>query len=1346
MATAYSGEVSVGTYNRIRIKCDYSGTSATCTVQFRRTQAYSSYWGDSTAKLTFNGTTKNAGYSYSGTVGTSWVNLVTVSGYSVSTSGGTYSWNFSNPGGGVLGCSGSITIGSQGTTPTGLAISLVDATWNSVTAETTIGDWGSGTGWRRQLFLLESAYVAGADKYHAESSDNTTRPVELTVGTQSAFEFSNTPFTVYGCKQYYTGLWAHTTVGETRLQGPTFYTAPHKLDSLTYSSETYSNEKVTATIAAATNGTWNKTGATVGFLYQVSSDGGETFDGWKTLTTTATVGTTANLTIPDLDPGTAYVVEVAQICMEADIQYNSESSFVNFTTKKYRKTYGPGASGYVTTTIESDGEYTIENTTEHTLLGYSLLGKTEQTRTTGKNIFKVRTNSGYTILNDNSFTATINKTSSGATYFYPMNFTLDANTQYTISFDADIDGPGFAYAGRVRLNLEGTWTTTWSADGKMTFTTGSTGATTFGFYMYWNENTKTGTEIITWKNIQLEKASSASAFEPYSNGIASPSPDWPQTVKTATGRQTVTIIDDNGGEQSYEINLGKNLFNYATDTTGKYIDSSGTIQSNGGFQLSDYIAVEPGEWYSYRGAAPTTTWGAKFGFFNSKKVWVGAHDIHNGMYTFMVPNGVYYMRLSVTNATIKSFQFEKGESPSSYSPYFTPIELNKLNTYKDKIYRNNSKWYVHKETDKLTVVPNDLSGLSTHSGSFVTVNLVKSGIMQNSSPIVTTASENFVGATMTQTWNNQVSNSVSQATNGHYLQFCLPNSAGTTLDAVKTYFTNHPTDVRYVLTTATDTEITYAPLIKQLETLRKLGHTSVDTTTFDRNGYGNATVGLEVKTANASSLPVGFTPLEYIESDGNQWISNSGIIVTLQDRLEVTADWSYGATGSTNHPNPGRTIIDLRNLNNGNIVIQAGTTGNTFSSVPQGKHTYFVDYMTSKVGYDNVSQTMAGTPTPAVRQLAIGAWEEGYSYYYKAVGKLYGFKTMNMWGVTHDLVPVKTINNKVGLYDKVTKKFYPSSTATAFTAGPVDSTLVTKQFRKLYGAKPSGKNLIDLPLNFTVASSNRYKDVSVALAANKTYTLSVQDFITDGATDFLVTTWNGSTEVGSGTRLTATNKTFTFTRTGDVNMVRFYSSYNWADSGSHTTTFHGVMIEEGDKATTYQMYTEKGDEGKLKKIKKLYGPAPAQTNLIHIGPLTQVDSSQTSNGITTTKKRLTCEEVNMHGTVSSTWANFGPQYSVSWPAGTYTLCIDRPLPFGVVIQVNTGTASNHIISPGSTKLTFTTTATTNTYYFFVSSLTAGTYYNETFKVQLVKGSTPDYDFKLYSDGTNANTTKLIYND
>ena len=138
MATAYSGEVAVGSYNRIRLKVDYSGTSATCTIQFRRTSSWSTTWSDANATLTFNGATKGAGYSYTGTVGTGWVDLKTVSGYSVSTSGGNYSWTFSNPSGGVLGCSGSISIPAQTYAPTkptctasSNSATLINVTWGT---------------------------------------------------------------------------------------------------------------------------------------------------------------------------------------------------------------------------------------------------------------------------------------------------------------------------------------------------------------------------------------------------------------------------------------------------------------------------------------------------------------------------------------------------------------------------------------------------------------------------------------------------------------------------------------------------------------------------------------------------------------------------------------------------------------------------------------------------------------------------------------------------------------------------------------------------------------------------------------------------------------------------------------------------------------------------------------------------------------------------------------------------------------------------------------------------------------------------------------------------------------
>ena len=343
MATAYSGEVSIGTYNRIRIKCDYSGTSATCTVQFRRTQAYSGWWGDSTAKLTFNGVTKNAGYSYSGTVGTSWVNLVTVSGYSVSTSGGTYNWNFSNPSGGVLGCSGSIYVPSQGSAPSNLNLSIVDATWNSVTMETVVGNWGTGSNKVRQAFLLEVPYVAGVDKYRTESADTTTDPVELTVSAEtSIFEFSSVPFTVYGCTEYHTGLWASTSVDATRLQGPTFYTAPYKLNSLTHSGGSLEGGgTVSAELTAVTNLVHNNPSSHIGFEYRVSSDGGSTFGTWVISTTTVAVGGNATIEVAGLTQGTAYVVEVRQFCTEATSgHFYSETTTVSFTADVFSRLYG----------------------------------------------------------------------------------------------------------------------------------------------------------------------------------------------------------------------------------------------------------------------------------------------------------------------------------------------------------------------------------------------------------------------------------------------------------------------------------------------------------------------------------------------------------------------------------------------------------------------------------------------------------------------------------------------------------------------------------------------------------------------------------------------------------------------------------------------------------------------------------------------------------------------------------------------------------------------------------------------------------------------------------------------
>lgn len=56
-------------------------------------------------------------------------------------------------------------------------------------------------------------------------------------------------------------------------------------------------------------------------------------------------------------------------------------------------------------------------------------------------------------------------------------------------------------------------------------------------------------------NIQLETGSTPTAFEPFVGGVASPNPDYPQTVNVVTGAQTVTLNDGTVTE-NYTIDLG----------------------------------------------------------------------------------------------------------------------------------------------------------------------------------------------------------------------------------------------------------------------------------------------------------------------------------------------------------------------------------------------------------------------------------------------------------------------------------------------------------------------------------------------------------------------------------------------------------------------------------------------------------------------------------------------------------------------------------------------------------------------------------------------------------------------
>lgn len=80
-------------------------------------------------------------------------------------------------------------------------------------------------------------------------------------------------------------------------------------------------------------------------------------------------------------------------------------------------------------------------------------------------------------------------------------------------------------------------------------------------------------------------------------------------------------------------------------------------------------------------------------------------------------------------------------------------------------------------------------------------------------------------------------------------------------------------------------------------------------------------------------------------------------------------------------------------------------------------------------------------------------------------------------------------------------------------------------------------------------------------------------------------------------------------------------------------------------------------------------------------------------------------------------------------AGTYTMTISRPLPFLLNFSIANGV--NFRIPAGSTSVTTTLPEDYINQGGLFMAMTAGTTYNETFNLQIVAGSTPDYDFEPY---------------
>lgn len=149
--------------------------------------------------------------------------------------------------------------------------------------------------------------------------------------------------------------------------------------------------------------------------------------------------------------------------------------------------------------------------------------------------------------------------------------------------------------------------------------------------------------------------------------------------------------------------------------------------------------------------------------------------------------------------------------------------------------------------------------------------------------------------------------------------------------------------------------------------------------------------------------------------------------------------------------------------------------------------------------------------------------------------------------------------------------------------------------------------------------------------------------------------------------------------------------------------------------------------GKIESL-KLDGNTTQQT---YTGKNLLVLEGNTDNGVTGTVVNGNTVTVTGKATATSAKVATSP---IHIPAGTYTISIDRTYAnvVNVILGTNNGTVSFRIAS-GQTSATATLTADAYDASMWVG-LTNGTTYNETFKLQLVAGSTADYDYEPYVGG------------
>lgn len=146
-------------------------------------------------------------------------------------------------------------------------------------------------------------------------------------------------------------------------------------------------------------------------------------------------------------------------------------------------------------------------------------------------------------------------------------------------------------------------------------------------------------------DIQLEEASSKTPYEPYTGLKPSPSPEYPQEIKSC-GRKSKNIFNKNAVKQGYEF--------------GAMLSDAETVKQ--GWFVSDFMPVKA---TTYQISGKKTGAGCKL--YSKDKVFV--KNIQAPFGGIKIEEGIAYFRINGEIKDLDNIQVEEGTVATDYEPY-----------------------------------------------------------------------------------------------------------------------------------------------------------------------------------------------------------------------------------------------------------------------------------------------------------------------------------------------------------------------------------------------------------------------------------------------------------------------------------------------------------------------------------------------------------------------------------------------------------------------------------------------------------------------------------------------------